>query len=863
MTEDQATQLASTLANVFTNFVLRPHQTVEELDLSANTTRTETPPEKPQVQVPQLWESNEQLRMIIGECVRETIQQMFQSGALVGYGSQKTGGTMEPIINSTLQTVQPMIDYSLMSDPPAGAGVIIQKPQHAAPVKASNSPLSDLLEDKLRLVWSELLDISQDSIGNNDSFFQLGGDSIIAMQMVGIARDEDLALTVANIFRHPTFADMVEVIRLATHEILPLSFENQEGYDASRTVQAQMLQNALYQRFSLLDNFDVDALLRESIGPKVRSFKGGIVDVFPVTDFQALAVTGSLMESKWMLNYFYLEGDGRLDLKKLKHSVSRLVDAFDILRTVFVSHGNRFFQVVLKRLQPEFAVHETGDLAAFTRSLQQNGRVRGPLLGESYLQITVAKQRDSHRHRIIIRMSHAQYDGVCMPKIFAALQAGYLGHSIPPTPSFSTYVREAARRTTDDHYAYWKALLKGSSMTEVVRRSGPNYSRGRDEPTSLKRIIHLNSLVSQNITPATVIKASWAFVLAHISSRSDIIFGNVISGRNSPVVSVESIIGPCVNLVPVRIQLQSSWTVMDLLRHIQDQQVANMPYESLGFREIIKHCTDWPDWSNFSTVCQHQNIQRNSQMELGGNQYTIGAVGSQEDFADLTVLSTPQDNDQIELNLIFTSNSGIDRAFADEAFDMLCSISSQFSTSPAMALPSTTALAKMQPQVPEPTEAPPNPTLAPAVQALSPDELLRHLDVLTQAWRQILSDGSKTMAAVGMETSFFDLGGDIVGLAQVAALLELDDFAVRVEDLVDHPLFSEQLALLALAKSRQLEAELLEVAEDERPEEEAQESVRHGRGLKKLLAKSVGVVKKMRRPKGDDRAEEGESAVQN
>jgi hypothetical protein len=34
----------------------------------------------------------------------------------------------------------------------------------------------------------------------------------VAMQMVGTAQDEDLALTVANIFRHLTFADMAAVI---------------------------------------------------------------------------------------------------------------------------------------------------------------------------------------------------------------------------------------------------------------------------------------------------------------------------------------------------------------------------------------------------------------------------------------------------------------------------------------------------------------------------------------------------------------------------------------------------------------------------------------------------------------------------
>jgi hypothetical protein len=33
-----------------------------------------------------------------------------------------------------------------------------------------------------------------------------------------------------------------------------------------------------------------------------------------------------------------------------------------------------------------------------------------------------------------------------------------------------------------------------------------------------------------------------------------------------------------------------------------------MPFESLGFREIIKQCTDWPDWTYFTTSVFHQNV---------------------------------------------------------------------------------------------------------------------------------------------------------------------------------------------------------------------------------------------------------------
>ncbi|KAL2141083.1 hypothetical protein VTI28DRAFT_2881 [Corynascus sepedonium] len=40
-----------------------------------------------------------------------------------------------------------------------------------------------------------------------------------------------------------------------------------------------------------------------------------------------------------------------------------------------------------------------------------------PKLGESFVEFTVVKHRSSNRHRILLRISHAQYDGVCFPKI--------------------------------------------------------------------------------------------------------------------------------------------------------------------------------------------------------------------------------------------------------------------------------------------------------------------------------------------------------------------------------------------------------------------------------------------------------------
>jgi hypothetical protein len=292
----------------------------------------------------------------------------------------------------------------------------------------------------------------------------------------------------------------------------------------------------------------------------------------------------------------------------------------------------------------------------------------------------VARLKSSVRHRIFIRISHAQYDGVCFPAILEALKACYEGEPIFPTLSYATYIRGALGKINPGHYAYWKALLKNSTPTHVIQRQKTSL---HTTPTQvLKRVISTPSLASFNVTTATVVKAAWSTVLAKVTGKTDVVFGHLISGRNvSSVPGIEAIVGPCLNVVPVRVCHQPSWTVLDLLQHIQKQQVDNMPYESLGFREIIDKCTDWDhDGANgFSTVVQHQSMPQTGALEIGGNTYQVGAIASQEDTADFSVVTTPQDTNSTEVCLLYSRDGAVDAALAEEMFDSLCSRITGFS----------------------------------------------------------------------------------------------------------------------------------------------------------------------------------------
>lgn len=351
-------------------------------------------------------------------------------------------------------------------------------------------------------------------------------------------------------------------------------------------------------------------------------------------------------------------------------------------------------------------------------------------------------------------------------------------------------------------------------MTSVVNREQPKYGASDLKSKMLKRNIKLPALTSRNITTATILKAAWTSALAQLSGRSDVVFGNLISGRNVAVEGVESIVGPCLNIIPVRITLDPTWTALDLLRRIQNQQVASMPYESLGFREIVQHCTDWPEWTYFPTMVQHQNLAQETSLSLDRTRYKVGCLGAQDTLADITVVSTPKADDMVEVCMGFIEDGSIVPEFVETALDLLCSLAQTFATNPSHLLPSissSSSSSTTKPLTDQHSSIPKqeSPQLEPMLRGLKKRDVSDLADLLTRAWRMVLpaNSGAKQRssppAALNLYSSFYESGGDLIGLASLTAFLEGEGFDVRLEDLISRPTLGEQVAMLSTRRDEE------------------------------------------------------------
>lgn len=81
------------------------------------------------------------------------------------------------------------------------------------PGQARSRPPSTPMEIKILDLWRQTLSVNVGDITTDSSFFVLGGNSLSAIFFVALARDENIGLAVADIFKFPLLGDMARMAK--------------------------------------------------------------------------------------------------------------------------------------------------------------------------------------------------------------------------------------------------------------------------------------------------------------------------------------------------------------------------------------------------------------------------------------------------------------------------------------------------------------------------------------------------------------------------------------------------------------------------------------------------------------------------
>ncbi|WP_442815404.1 amino acid adenylation domain-containing protein [Streptomyces sp. NBC_01324] len=399
-------------------------------------------------------------------------------------------------------------------------------------------------ETVLAALFAELLDLP--AVGVRSSFFELGGDSIVAIQLVNRARDAGLTITPREVFRLRT----VEALARAA------------GATPAPAAPAHGLDEDALPVSPLQEGFFFHA-----------AFDAGTADLYLVQEL--------------------LELDGLVDPDRLRGALQLLLDRHPLLRASFRQlPGGEVVQrlaghVTLPWQQADTAETTLDDVLRADRA-QPFDLARPPLLRATLV-------RDGHRHRLLLTLHHIVADGWSVSVLLRELTAAYRGEELPAPAAPHPYLAWLATRDRDGAREAWRQALSGlegpTRLSALAAAADGERAPARPEQVDTRLPEELTEALTtyartHGLTLSTVMHGAWALLLGALTGSDDIVFGTTVSGRTTEVPGLNSAVGLFINTVPARVVLRPEESLTALLRRVQDEHTALLDHQHLGLADI-------------------------------------------------------------------------------------------------------------------------------------------------------------------------------------------------------------------------------------------------------------------------------------
>ena len=524
--------------------------------------------------------------------------------------------------------------------------------------KGKRRPMETETASKLHAILIRLLDLPPEEVGADDSFFHLGGDSILAMKMAASAKTEGMVISSHDILRYPTISEWANIV------------------DAHQSTTSDL---EPYTPFSLITDAERTSVISSPHFTQEYPFTtDNVEDIVPVTETQRFYITHSSPVS--MAELF----PSGLDIDRLRMACSKVISHHSILRTIFAAINDHYLQVILREAEPLFDVVEYEDTEAYmTQESRQKLAPYTPLWSLP-VGFTVVTSPTCQKVVFVLRISHAQYDGSSLPILWQSIVAAYSGYVLPRTMEFKDVVYHRLGSDHEEAFSFWREYLQDASAAALdpLKITTIPPPLNEKNPTTVRREIS-ELCVLPNVTLATLVKAAMAWLLSQHSSSSDIILGQVVHGRGDSIPDIDKALGPCINFLPIRIQINYEWTVADFLGHVQAQQLMTVPYDFVSLTDIAQRCnTDWPDNVKFGCVIHHQGSQTAEPIEFDGirSSGSLSWANSKPTAGQIGVISIERGS---SLDLFMTGPAdSMDQSTADLFGDKLAETIRLFSSSP-------------------------------------------------------------------------------------------------------------------------------------------------------------------------------------
>ncbi|MBG6085889.1 non-ribosomal peptide synthetase [Actinomadura viridis] len=426
---------------------------------------------------------------------------------------------------------------------------------------------ADPAEEALCGLFAEVLGL--DSVGVDGSFFELGGDSLLAIRLITrIRADLDAELGIRDLFGAPTVAELARLLRSDRQEqagrrtelvvrerpeVVPLSYAQQRMWFLNRLEESGA--GAAY---------NVPLALRLS---------------------------------------------GELDVAALEEALGDVADRHETLRTIFPDTGGTPRQRILRGPagRPELVVTESteqelGDLVAaevrrgFDLGSEPPWRARLLVLAESEFALLVVA------HHIAVDGWSTGVLARDLGTAYAARRSGRAPGWEPLPVQYADYAlwqREVLGELDDpgsvisSQLGYWRQALAGipEELALPVDRQRPAEAsfQGASVPLRVDADTHARLVeVAQRhgVTMFMVAQAALATLLARMGAGTDIPVGTAVAGRGD--AALEGLAGFFVNTLVLRTDVSGDPTFTELLERVRETDLAAFGNQDLPFERLVE-----------------------------------------------------------------------------------------------------------------------------------------------------------------------------------------------------------------------------------------------------------------------------------
>ncbi len=462
----------------------------------------------------------------------------------------------------------------------------LPKPDGSIQVGTEYVAPTNVIEESLTRIWSEILGLEAETIGIDANFFELGGHSLKATSMTAnIHKTFDVEIPLREVFKTPTIRELAVLIEIAD--------------------------KALYSSIVKVEE---------------REF-------YPLSSAQGrLFILDQLEQNKTNYNIpkaIIIEGE--LDVERLENAFKNLIERHESLRTSFMMVAEEPVQRIEREV--EFNVQR---LEFQSAGLDVDEQIPG-LINEFVKPFDLSKAPllrvglapfvgDENRYLMIFDIHHIISDGVSMSLLVSDLINLYEENEIPELniqyKDFAVWQKDlfSSEKITKLE-EYWLKVFDTDEEipvlnlpTDYIRPAVMNFA-GDQITFSIERELteNLNRLVKETGTTLyMVLLAAYNILLTRYSGQEDIIVGSPIAGR--PYPDLESIIGMFVNTLAMRNNPVSEKAFNEFLDEVKTNALSAYENQDYQFEMLIEKLNLERNLSRnalFDTMFALQNIADN------------------------------------------------------------------------------------------------------------------------------------------------------------------------------------------------------------------------------------------------------------